>query len=67
LDVLITSLVLSFLIPFLRLVLFFEPSLAGRKEESQGQLLRFQANLDVLRITQAKPLPVKAVVKVVVK
>lgn len=54
---------LSFLIPFLRLVLFFEPSLASRKEESQGQLLPCQANLDVLRITQAKPLPVKAVVR----
>lgn len=54
---------LSFLIPFLHLVLFFEPSLAGRKEESQGQLLPCQANLDVLRITQAKPLPVKAVVR----
>lgn len=56
---------LSFLIPFLRLVLFFEPSLAGRKEESesQGQLLPCQANRYVLRITQAKPLPVKAIVR----
>ena len=49
---------LSFLIPFKSEVLFFEPSLAGRKEESQGQLLPCQANLDVLRITQANPFPV---------
>lgn len=34
--------------------------LAREAQAMQGQLLPCQANLDVLRITQAKPLPVKA-------
>lgn len=37
--------------------------LAREAQAMQGQLLPCQANLDVLRITQAKPLPVKAVVR----
>lgn len=37
--------------------------LAREAQAMQGQLLPCQANLDVLRITQAKPLPVQAVVR----